>query len=254
MTKKVLTMSNLIPTPITDKNGKQTTVLKKADSSAAGARSVPSPLNAADAESSAKVRALLTNGNTSLAKPENAKLLDSSVRLIVSTPAVLDVDETVEATFRQANGLGYTKQSWTWVVNRAKEGHTEFLPTDGVNYLELDDEDESLPWADRYKIKLANMVAEKGKPKLPGDSIYGWVDNDMSKHLNRCYIAEVTSVKEDEWSEFADTFAGNNDYQGVQCDAQCGCGRFRGQLRSEGTIGDFIEDMNSRIEYTEIFD
>ena len=250
-------MSNLTPTPIIDKNGKQTTVHKKIDDGVNTSRMPGVPLDANKAEAYAKVEKIIIDHYPSIGKDDENRL-KGVVELIISQPPQMTISESFEATKVKANRLGYSSAPWESVVTKAKEGWSEYEPTEKVNYLELDEGDKNLPWADRYKVMMAKMVAQHGKPMMDGDSPYGWVDSRFSKHLTSgggdCAIAEVTSLVEDEWSQFLDTEAGNSDHEGAQCEAQCSCGWFRGRIRAEGTLGDMIQRLQGGVTPYDVFD
>ena len=132
-----------------------------------------------------------------------------------------------------------------------KQVNSGFSPTKEINYLDLDEDDTSYSWGERYKIKAAKMVARDGKPLMKDADQYGWVDQSSLAHFqagkNQCHIAEITSIEEDEWDQFENTFGDNSEHLGVQAEAQCACGWFRGKIRAEGTLGELIASMQSHI-------
>ena len=252
---------NVVPTAIVDKNGKKTTVRKKTADTPKTERVSSAPVDPHRAE----VRRLLTEHllaefpSKSPARIEEIEnLARGTADAITSVPASLSAKETAEQTKNLGNALGYGVQVWGYTVEKYKKFHSEFIPTDGVNYLELDDNDTSLPWADRYKIKMAKMVAAGGRALRETNDIYGWEDPIYKNHFtedgDNCKIAEVTSLIEDEWSQFADTYTGNSNHEGAQCDAQCSCGWFRGKIRMEGTLGDFLGQLRGGAIKDDVFD
>jgi len=113
------------------------------------------------------------------------------------------------------------------------------------NLLTMDEHSPEVQWGQKYRIKLAKTIAREGRPLDSKPSVYGWVDDRMAAHLNNCKITELTKIYEDEWVEFAGTFTDDNECRGFNADARCECGKFDGQLRMEGTLGEFIQRLSA---------
>jgi hypothetical protein len=254
-------MSNLTPTPIVDKNGKKTTVHKKPLDATSESRVPVSTSSSAKMEAIQNVVAQIQRTNGRYGRNDQSDSLVEAAKLIVSLPAATDWEEVAAETLADAKKLGYNKASWNTRVRDAKQAYSEFVPTEGVNLLELDDKDTSLPIQDRYKVFIAKGVAKAGTPmnrELEND-IYGWTDHKAAEHFdgrqgNACEIAEVTSVVEDKWSTFGDTFSGNDDSHGVQCEVQCACGWYKGPVREEGTLEEMIGTIRRDISSEDVFD
>ena len=90
-------MSSLTPTPIIDKNGKQTTVHKKIDDGANTSRMPVVPLDANKAEAYAKVEKIIIDHYPSIGK-DNENRTKGVVELIISQPSQMTISETFEAT------------------------------------------------------------------------------------------------------------------------------------------------------------
>jgi hypothetical protein len=172
-----------------------------------------------------------------------------AAELITSVPRTLSYQETAEMTRTQAKAIGFAAPIWKDTVKRYKKHYTEFTPTTGVNYLALDEKDEDLPWSDRYPIKMANLLAAQGQPMTESPDEYSWKDVIYLSHFSaqgdNCKIVEITNLIEDEWIEFLDTFNGSKEVHGIQGEANCACGWFRGNMRVEGTFNDFLSQLNS---------
>lgn len=241
----------LRPTKIVDKNGILTTRNKKVDEPASVAR-IPATIAKSKMRAEA-MREKLAREFPDWAKEDKA-LVAKTIDIILSTDPILSIEEAFDETKNEAVKAGYKVVAWKRMVDILKEFHTEYSPTKGVNLLELDENDESLPWADRYRVKVANSLAKYGTPLMDNSgSPYGWHDTRFIKHLEKdnCHIREVTAIREDEWSEFQDTYAGNSEHHGIQGDAQCACGLFRGLIRMEETLEDFLVVLNPA---QEVFD
>jgi len=256
--------SNVVPTPIVDKNGKKTTVHKKVADVPKSNRASAAPVDAARAEAQHLIEeAIYERFPGRRHQDEMQKLSKGTAEAITSVPAVVGYKEVAAQTLALGKALGYPTAVWEDTVKRYKKFYSEFLPTTEVNYLELDDNDTNLPWADRYKIKMARMVAENGHAIRPDHDIYGSADDIYRLHFesygDNCKVAEVTSLVEDEWTEFQDTFSDNSTHQGAQCEAQCSCGWFRGTIRAEGSLEDFIQQLQGQqlqggIAISDVFD
>jgi hypothetical protein len=121
---------------------------------------------------------------------------------------------------------------------------------DETNYLSKNFNQDVDALAIGFKTMLARYLAENGFPAETLSNDYGWKDYNMEKHFNprdgseACKIVSVTSVKEDEWIEFVDTYyEGDTTHYGLQGEAECACGKFSGFLRAEGNITEIIPAM-----------
>ena len=114
-------------------------------------------------------------------------------------------------------------------------------------------------WKAEYSATLRNIAACKGRPVKFIDpdnefpefrvSTYGWCDWDAMEHIREDGCAWVVddgaTVEELTYSEFQDTFSGNNDTVGVNVTpARCACGKYAGiTLRVEGSFGQMLKDV-----------
>lgn len=102
-----------------------------------------------------------------------------------------------------------------------------------------------------YDTALASYAAANGTPvRDDTDGYYGWSDYDMKEHIDKdCEVTEVYSVREDYWQEFNGTFNEEDDHvHGLEAEAECNCGRFKGKLRVSGSVTDMIKDiMNNHV-------
>lgn len=171
---------------------------------------------------------------------------DGSVRpfveLILSTDQTLSAKEAATETYDKVRDT-FSKQAWVAFVVKVKTKfyHAPYVPSDEPNLL-LGEA------ANTFEGLLALSLVENGRPRVEDDSIYGWLDGDAYKHLKveGCSIIEVTSVTEDEWSEFADTFSDNAEISGLTGDAKCACGQWAGKLRAEMDLGELITTISRR--------
>lgn len=114
-----------------------------------------------------------------------------------------------------------------------------------VNYL---DESQIMPelWETGYHNALAKFMVSHGHPVVKHDSMYNWEDYDMDVHVKKCGMVAINNIKETSWYEWGGTFA-SDDYDGtrygIECYGQCNCGRFKGQLRYEGQMGEVIRTI-----------
>lgn len=78
---------------------------------------------------------------------------------------------------------------------------------------------------------------------------YEWKEAEFRDNHNECLAvgSSKSRAKEVEWSEFGDTFNGNNDVMYIEVsNVSCSCGRFADRtIRVEGTIGEFLQKFLS---------
>lgn len=80
-------------------------------------------------------------------------------------------------------------------------------------------------------------------------SQYEWKEAEFRNNHNECLAAASpeSRAKEIEWSEFGDTFNGNDDVMYIEVShVSCSCGLFVDRtIRVEGTIGEFLQKFLS---------
>ena len=192
--------------------------------------------------------------------PDGSVTRDDVIAAILATDPALTTEEAYEWTTKIERSEVVNKlhaSVWYRIVYSMKRYyHAPFTPTFGAtNYLTVDEKDKSIPVSERYLARLAKIGVTSGKPVDPNssDSIYGWYDFVMLKHLapygDNCAVAEVTNIDEKEWSEFTDTFADPEDGQftGFEADAKCACGWFSsGRIRWEGSAGELLREVTKQ--------
>ena len=222
-------MSDKIPTPIVDKNGRNTIVHKNPVASLSvnkNKREVP-VVTVAEPDDLARFRSVI---DELVVRHDQKEGVEEVARKVAALPRSLSVRDVVDE-MTKTEGKRYVADNLR-AIYQLKEQYSEFVPTDGVNLLELSHDDPTLPKEDRFTVRAAHYIAEGGAKLIDDpDNHYGWADYALSAHLLRCYIVEVTDAREDNWSEFGDTFNGSQSYTGVSATAQCSCGYLRGEFR-----------------------
>lgn len=76
-------------------------------------------------------------------------------------------------------------------------------------------EPQSSDWKSGFKNALAKYLIQNGTVVSFPESTYGWEDYDIKTNDEKNPIVAVLSAQEDSWSNFVDTYTGNEDKVGI---------------------------------------
>lgn len=103
-------------------------------------------------------------------------------------------------------------------------------------------------WKQEIHRRIINFMLRDGSPVDPKPSYYGWIAHDYEKlfrHLAECQSAYSSCTwDDDEWTEFAGTFADDRNCTGLKAIITCACGTVAGRMwRYRGSYAELIRGL-----------
>jgi len=154
--------------------------------------------------------------------------------------------DTMQEVAGEVEGSGNTRSKFS-PARLADAAYYQFQRTVKSNRPKSEVNVLTSPDAKPFDRSAAAMIQKEGQLVTPfHDGYYGGRDDHMAtNHFRRCGSSFVGVPEEDEWDNFAGTFADYDDglEHGMKADVECKCGAAKGEMRVMGNFSDLTRKL-----------